>query len=374
MRLSYECLEVTGMQPESTTASGTLVIHSSEVGENDYLLDLTSMTPTRESIGLTAVVSPDNRKLAVVVDNQIEIRDANWNLLSSFPKEADWQIERWLDGYQLLIDVGQNAPQAQSWRLPQLLVVNATTGESTLAFDATSIPGIQDRYDPSLDFGSPSRLVPDSSLSVMIFPARGDADEVPVVLWDLERHVEIGRLTNLGPFGGTPTWSPDGSKAVVAAPIRFTTDKGAFDNLAGEVSVGGAELLSISRQGKVRRLSYVTSLVIAAPSAPAWSPDGRFLAYWLAVRDDANYPGERLAVVDTETGLVTNYCVAGYRREQDGQSPAPIWSPDGKWIALTVPNATDVGQTDILLVDLAEKRASQVADHATLLGWMRLSP
>jgi TolB protein len=56
--------------------------------------------------------------------------------------------------------------------------------------------------------------------------------------------------------------------------------------------------------------------------APAWSPDGRRLAYI------KSSPGPTLFVLDTKTGRTTRIA-ADYRNS----AIYPAWSPDGRWIA-----------------------------------------
>ena len=83
-----------------------------------------------------------------------------------------------------------------------------------------------------------------------------------------------------------------------------------IENMPGEPSIGGEELVGMSRDGLLKRLTYLTNTYVAHPGAMSLSPDGRYIAYWLTI-EDSPYPGERLAVADLLTGNVTNYCIAG---------------------------------------------------------------
>jgi hypothetical protein len=77
-----------------------------------------------------------------------------------------------------------------------------------------------------------------------------------------------------------------------------------------------------------------------------------------------------LAVLDTETGEVTNTCVPGEHDATVGPArvPAPLWSPDG--MQLVVVNSAPDGNDRVLLVDLAGKRAAVLAREGRPEGWM----
>jgi Tol biopolymer transport system component len=165
---------------------------------------------------------------------------------------------------------------------------------------------------------------------------------------------------------------------VTGAPIRGAGQYYGehIDNLPGEPTVGGEELMGMSRDGLLKRLTYLTTTYVAHPGAMSLSPDGRYIAYWLTI-EAGPYPGERLAVADLLTGNVRNYCIAGYPDRSFGKSFPPVWSPDGKSLAVTFPvrmQDSNMFDTNVLVLDLEREVAAQVAESAAVSGWMLPAP
>ncbi len=110
------------------------------------------------------------------------------------------------------------------------------------------------------------------------------------------------RLTRNRTYDGRPAWSPDGRE------LAFSSDRGNANRGVFVIAADGSGL---------RRLTPTDSVA----SDPAWSPDGRRLAY-------SN--GEAVVLTD-QTGSAQEPIL-----ETVGQNVRdPAWSPDGKLIAYT---------------------------------------
>jgi TolB protein len=83
--------------------------------------------------------------------------------------------------------------------------------------------------------------------------------------------------------------------------------------------------------------------------SPAWSPDGRKLAYVSFERGNGS-------IYIQEIGTGAREVVASYR----GINGAPAFSPDGTRLALTL---SRTGNPEIYVMDLASKRLSQITTH-----------
>ena len=76
------------------------------------------------------------------------------------------------------------------------------------------------------------------------------------------------------------------------------------------------------------RITPPDELVLYSDLSPAWSPDGRWIAYYHEdYSNDTSYP-TGLYIIDT-SGNNRRLLIRGY-------ADSPDWSPDGKWIAFRV--------------------------------------
>jgi len=83
--------------------------------------------------------------------------------------------------------------------------------------------------------------------------------------------------------------------------------------------------------------------------SPAWSPNGRQLAY-------VSFENRRTAIYLQELATGRRERIAGFK----GINGSPAWSPDGRSLALTLSKG---GNPDIYVLDLASRNLRQVTDH-----------
>ncbi|MFF4054701.1 amidohydrolase family protein [Streptomyces sp. NPDC001668] len=197
-----------------------------------------------------------------------------------------------------------------------------------------------------------------------------------------------------------PTWTPDGTALLYAddrdglfAVRRRDLKSGAETVLAegGRVfpalSPDGTRLACLDMAGNlvVRDLPDGGERTLAAPlgagglpGRPSWSPDGRYLA--LCDRNRLNQRFREgynlIRVVDTTTGTAVLHALAPHTSLSDRYDSGPVWSPDGRWMAVIAesalwllpvrPDGTPDGEPRRLTAEPAD-HPSWSADGRTLL-------
>ncbi|MFH8468046.1 amidohydrolase family protein [Streptomyces sp. NPDC017991] len=160
-----------------------------------------------------------------------------------------------------------------------------------------------------------------------------------------------------------PSWSRDGRALLYADDRDGLLGVYRLDPATGEesalatggrvqpaLSPDGTRLACLDLTGRlvVRDLAGGTEKVLAAPlgagglpGRPSWSPDGRYLAFCDRNRLNLRFrEGYNLVrVVDTTTGQDRLHAVAPHVSIADRYDSGPVWSPDGRWMAVIVESA-----------------------------------
>ncbi|MBN1286793.1 MAG: PD40 domain-containing protein [Anaerolineae bacterium] len=182
---------------------------------------------------------------------------------------------------------------------------------------------------------------------------------------------ETNRLTGDDTDDRCPTWSPDGMQ------IAFASRGGAsaaVEIIDAGCATGAADGCTASRQALAHGAAVYLDL--------AWSPDRRYIAYLAMqdVRGDGVFnrleDSGALRIVKVDTGAVIELAPA------DGPKGAPAWSPDGRYLAYYAIADTDGdGHADalydhagIFVVDIDRPgappyRVTDPAVHATDPAW-----
>jgi len=183
--------------------------------------------------------------------------------------------------------------------------------EASDALDETSRPAMSDWRSRSADAlagGSVSRL------------ADGRFD-VRFKLWDVVKGAELGGQSN----------------AVETADLRLAAHRIAdfiYEKLTGEKGVFSTRIAYVTKGGGRHTLRIADAdgeggqVALNSPEpiiSPAWSPDGRELAY-------VSFESQKAVVYVQEVASGKRRAVANFR----GSNSAPAWSPDGKSLAVTL--------------------------------------
>jgi hypothetical protein len=157
-------------------------------------------------------------------------------------------------------------------------------------------------------------------------------------------------LAEARPYLSGAYWSPDGSQLAYIG-------QGAWDDTLNR---RGAELFVIAPgQSEAVQVTDLTAAYGAVritgeieSGAVSWSPDGRYLAFWVMEiigPDPAANVGQAVVhVLDLQTGRTIVYCGFGTNHTNPSM-PELVWSPDGAYIAFGVDEPGD-GRPPILFV------------------------
>ncbi|WP_328431695.1 amidohydrolase family protein [Streptomyces sp. NBC_00453] len=160
-----------------------------------------------------------------------------------------------------------------------------------------------------------------------------------------------------------PTWAPDGRSLVHADDRDGLLGVYRHDLATGEetaLATGGRVHPALSPDGQrlacldltgrllVRDLTSGEERVLAAPlgggglpGRPSWAPDGRHLALCDRNRLNSRFrEGYNLIrIIDTAIGTDRLHTVAPHTSIADRYDSGPVWSPDGRWMAVIVESA-----------------------------------
>lgn len=159
------------------------------------------------------------------------------------------------------------------------------------------------------------------------------------------------------PFGGVESfaWSPDSKQLIYVSRKKTGMDYAVSTN---------SDLYRYDLEsGKTENL---TEGMMGYDTAPAYSPDGRYVA-WLSMEHDGYESDKnRIFILDTATGEKTDLTT-----EWDYTADLIAWAKDGKSIYFT---AAYLGEEPIFNVNLATKEVKPVMENAGLFDYAALCP
>jgi hypothetical protein len=350
--VTTSCATVYSSVPGNVKLKGSAVLDDYKLTSNLFLKSLENgseiplATPNDTVSDIR--ISPDQKSVGYQLGNsnyewKLIVADAQGHRKTEYiwPK-GFFVLGNWLNNDEILL-----------YTSPPFVAFNPyTKGEKD--FDYTGFPGY------SFDAKSNRIAAFDRSLERAVYKNTNDK----VTLYDIPNKKILAEVDNHLKPSVIAAWAPDGSQVAVAATISLTLDP----------SDDSSDLFSMTRAGEVKRLTHLTDhygkLVNFSKAGLTWSPDSRSIAFWIAYPQNG-YKSWDLAVYDTVTQKTTNYCITNdYENSLNSTHYllSPIWSADSK--QLMVENRYDEDKSRILVLDLAQKAAYQIAENVYAAGWL----
>lgn len=162
------------------------------------------------------------------------------------------------------------------------------------------------------------------------------------LMWDNERKKIIWEKPAYLPSPTAPQWQ------MSSANIAF---------------VDREELIILTKDGEENKLLLPPEKYIPATALFKWSPDGRYLAFWIGNTSKKNniLQSFEFVIYDTKSNEIVNTCITS-----EGSTGGVFWSPDTKQIVIAEKSAQYVW------IDFQEKYASRFHfEYGNIIGWVK---
>ncbi|HLO18460.1 MAG TPA: WD40 repeat domain-containing protein [Anaerolineales bacterium] len=366
--MKYQCLDVTDRPPANYILKGTLVFDNDD-NTDAYFLNKDTNNVYRFRRGKHErlwgfEVSPDRKHIAYMrstVDSPTMVAAVatadGWPVWSQATNSFLWT---WFDNERL---VRFFFPENGS---ASLFLLNPFTHErQDLQTDYPHSEMFANKPIPRWRFTGGGFPIYDPLLTRVIYPesrSQIQGKGWPIALWDTEAGKLITRIITMDDWGETPLWTPDGKQFILATNLD-----------PNRLYKPANEFFAVSRDGEARQLTHFLDSYQEINILDGYnlSPDGKRLAFWMGAKP-SRFDDFRLAVLNIETGEVTNYCVMGgpFINHETTPLSDPMWSPDSTQLLVVNRNPQDTKIRRVVLIDLGHSYAAQIGEDVEPVGWM----
>ncbi|HIP71261.1 MAG TPA: DUF5050 domain-containing protein [Anaerolineae bacterium] len=176
---------------------------------------------------------------------------------------------------------------------------------------------------------------------IVFVSGRDSNDEIYVMKADGSQQT---RITNHPAIDGSPAWSFDG-EYIVFSSTRDNREDVVFVNSAlYMMKADGSQLVSLTDS-------------LSSNTSPVWSPDGKYIAF-VSDRDSLRGRVPKIYLMEMSTREITRLTDDDMAAYPVSHEFAPAWSPDGQYLAFTL----DDGVPQIYAVHLQSGQMFQLTD------------
>jgi hypothetical protein len=341
--------------------SGTFYLKKEYIGDLADLLIMSSNLNEEKLIKDIYIrehaISPQNKYLAYEIydfenykiENRIiKIVDANDVTIDEIEYQESWADYMWLSENRLLIqDSIEHNP---------LILFNIFSN---------NIEKILYPYfdQPNYDFNDNECLYKwdlcyhknlyNSTLSRIVYPSYADGDS-QLIFRNIENGNNLNTYKTNFRFGISPVWSPNGDKLAIA--INQNSDSRNND------IVNQYELVVFDENGnEIISTDFFKKYKYIFISRLSWSPDNNSIAFLYSTNIDDPYDYKQIAILNTDTKIVTEFILENKANE------APIWSPNSNYVLI---DQYDIGSVWTTIIDISSGKGTVLKEGYSPLGWL----
>ncbi|MDR3577774.1 MAG: hypothetical protein P4L50_28240 [Anaerolineaceae bacterium] len=311
-----------------------------------YFLDLKSgnkQTIVNERTKfLSPQVSPGGQWVAYTSANEsgsnnLEIASSDGKILHKISMAQDWWWYFWLNNTHLLIDEGNHNPA-------DFILLNPFTGDRIIL--KSQYPGLY-TYGTDPVWGRYEATVYNPSQKLVVYAALIH-EFAGYILWDMEKQQEITRIPVSVLGSAPPSWSLDGSLFAISPSPQDVPDGIQIYNQSGKL---------------VDQYDLSAFLQNFYPYIYSWAPDAHYLAFTISKNENNVSTG--LGILNLKNNEITLLCLPDQAINYEVNNI--VWSPDDQ--NLVIENG-DSQSNKVLLINLPNKTAVQIAENSDVGGWM----
>jgi hypothetical protein len=234
-------------------------------------------------------------------DRKVKFFSADGQRLRTLPPgEYPYGIDHWLNNEWIALTIIEPWGENYTKYPMDQVIYNPLTSEKKLML-SEQYPDI-DQANARMRWEGGSTTKYDPLVTRVVYSAVINRDYlgrsgIGYVLWDLENQVKLVEIVT-GYSSVTPKWAPVGSRFVI------------------NDDYGDGEFYEVTRDGVVTQISHLNSDLAAGSAGRryfsdlfSWSPDGRYLAFWLESVQNSPIQAT-FALLDTVTGQVSDTCIS----------------------------------------------------------------
>ena len=313
----------------------------------------TKFSASRDGKWLVYVVLRGNSQFGVIEPAKSILQQATGQRIE-WGKDNFENVIGWLDDQNIII-TRRNQP------FNSTVILNPWTGTEEV-FSLSDVPNSESSIGAQLYFFSDQvNIVPDPSMSMLVYPRRESDGASYVALWDRQSEQLLAKLRDLRPYFGVPLWSPDGENFIISVSTQQSSDSRDWVNVN--------ELFQISTEGQIRQLTHFGRfLTWNRIWKTSRSPDGRYLVFQVDYHSGDQTLSKYL-VMNLSTGSIAPTC---FNSSETWGSVSPpnsvVWSPDSQFFALY--KLDQQGHGWVILGNPKTGQSYRVKDNMSPAGWL----